>query len=445
MGRSQPEHRRRAGLAVNVAAGAAGLALLIIPLRMGPGWADRHFLPAWAYGWDAQLRILLVLRLFVAALGAALILLVRPWAARAVREGRGRQAALTAATALLAVAAAFVATEGILRIRTWQSTQERWDLQEPLRARDPLYGWSFVPNHGGQVVLRGRLVHYATGPFGYRAPAVGVGVDFARPTIVFAGESIVFGYGLEWPETIPAQVQAMTGLQAANIAVNAHATDQSYLRLRRELPRFARPVAVVIPFMPRLFDRNLDRDRPHLDAALRWHPAGPPPLRLVEMARRVTRYRSREAIAGGIAMTQAALRATIEMARARGARAIVLVPQFLPEEAREREVRRDVLDAARIPYLLVPIPKAWRDPFHGHPDARGARAIAEAICAELGRSARQPGLWCRVSDSNGRPTAYKAVALPAELTRPAPTHESFAPRGPAPAVPVDRAPVAGRD
>src|SRR5687768_6997090 len=26
--------------------------------------------------------------------------------------------------------------------------------------------------------------------------------------------------------------------------------------------------------------------------------------------------------------------------------------------------------------------------------------------------------WCRVSDSNGRPTAYKAVALPAELTRP---------------------------
>ena len=25
--------------------------------------------------------------------------------------------------------------------------------------------------------------------------------------------------------------------------------------------------------------------------------------------------------------------------------------------------------------------------------------------------------WCRVSDSNRRPTAYKAVALPAELTR----------------------------
>jgi hypothetical protein len=29
----------------------------------------------------------------------------------------------------------------------------------------------------------------------------------------------------------------------------------------------------------------------------------------------------------------------------------------------------------------------------------------------------RPTAWCRVSDSNRRPTAYKAVALPAELTR----------------------------
>jgi hypothetical protein len=35
-------------------------------------------------------------------------------------------------------------------------------------------------------------------------------------------------------------------------------------------------------------------------------------------------------------------------------------------------------------------------------------------------SLRQQTAWCRVSDSNGRPTAYKAVALPAELTRPGP-------------------------
>jgi hypothetical protein len=151
-------------------------------------------------------------------------------------------------------------------------------------------------------------VHYATGPFGYRTARAGLTPDFARRTVVFAGESVVFGYGLEWRDTIPAQVQAMTGIQTVNIAINAHATDQLYMRLRRELPRFAHPVAVVIPFMPRLLDRNLDGDKPHLDAALRWYPAGPPPIRLVELTRRMLRYRDPADVARGEAMTSAVLK-----------------------------------------------------------------------------------------------------------------------------------------
>jgi hypothetical protein len=370
---------RRTALAANLAMLALGLLPLLLALRMDQDWARRHFLPAWAYGWPVQLRILLVLRLAVAAAGLAVLLLARPRLARAIEGRRGRAAFAAAALSALAVVAALAATEGILRTRTWRSTQERWDLQEPLRIRDPVYGWRFAPNHEGVVRLDGRVVHYATGPHGYRVPRAGIGPDPARPTIVFAGESVVFGYGLDWRETIPAQVQAMTGLQAANIAVNAHSTDQTYLRLRGELPRFERPVAVVVPFMSRLFDRNLDRDRPHLDPALRWHPGGKPPLRLVELARRVTRYRGRGSIEEGIAMTRAALGASIALARARGARAIVLVPQFLPEEEGERAVRRDVLDRGHIPYLLVPLDPAWRSPIHGHPNARGARALAEAV------------------------------------------------------------------
>jgi hypothetical protein len=135
--------------------------------------------------------------------------------------------------------------------------------------------------------------------------------------------------------------------------------------------------------MPRLFDRNLDRDRPHLDAGLCWHPASPPPLRLVELARRVLRYRSTAAIREGTLMTRRALEAEIALARARGAKPIVLVPQFLPEEPRERAIRHDVLDAAGIPYLLVPIEPAWRNPRDGHPNPRGARVIAEAVAAAL--------------------------------------------------------------
>jgi hypothetical protein len=379
---------RRWASAANVLSWLCGAALLLLALRMGEGWADRHFLPAWAYGWDVQLRILLALRLLVAVAGLAILFLLRPWLVRACRAGRGRQALSALLMSSLAVILSLAATEGVLRTRTWRSVQERWD-QEPRRVRDADYGWTFAPDHEGSVRLNGKIVDYATGPYGYRAPRAGMAPDFSRPTIVFAGESVVFGYGLDFADTLPAQAQAMTGIQAANIAVNAHSTDQTYLRLRRELPRFRRPVAVVIPFMSILFDRNLDRDRPHLDADLRWHPAGPPPLRLVELARRVSRYRSLAAIEAGARMTRAALRSALALARARGAQGIVLVPQYLPESPRERDVRRTVLDEGHIAYVLVPLRPEWRSPGHGHPNARGARALAEAVVGALDPSQPQ--------------------------------------------------------
>jgi hypothetical protein len=374
---------RRAAAGVQLLAAAAGALVLYAAWRMDEGWAARHFLPAWAYSWDTQLRILLGLRIAVAAAGLAILLLLRPWAARAAAARRGRQALASAAAALAAIALAFVAAEGILHTRTWLSAQERWDRQEPLRAPDREYGWTFAPDHAGSLALHGRTLHYDTGPFGYRVARAGLAPDFAAPTILFAGESITLGYGLNWPETVPAQVQAMTGVQAVNMAVNAHATDQTYLRLRRELPRFARPVAVVIPFVACLFDRNLDSDRPHLDAALAWHPAGRPSFRLVELARRAVRYRSDAAIRDGLAMTRAALRQSLALARARGARGIVIVPHFLPESDREAQVRRAVLDQGGIPYLLVPIPSEWRFPVDRHPTPAGARAIARKVAQAL--------------------------------------------------------------
>jgi len=375
--------RRPAAAAVQLLGAALGLVILYAAWRMDAAWADRHFLPAWAYSWETQLRILFWLRVAVALAGLAVLLLLTPWAARAAAAGRGRRALGSALAALAAVALAFVAVELLLHTRGWQSAQERWDSQEPLRARDADYGWTFVPNHRGTVALHGRTVHYATGPFGYRVEAAGKAPDFAAPTFLFAGESIMLGYGLEWPETIPAQVQAMTGVQAVNMAVNAHATDQMLMRLRRELPRFPRPSAVVIPFVPCLFDRNLDTDRPHLDAALRRRPADPPSYRIVELARRAVRYRGDQAIAEGTAMTRAALKAAIALARARGARTLVVVPQFLPESRREAEVRKAVLDDGGIPYLLVPVRPEWRFPVDRHPTPEGARALAARIAAAL--------------------------------------------------------------
>jgi hypothetical protein len=372
-----------ATLLANFALGGLGLLLLAVAWRMGLHWAEQHFLPVWTWSWGVQLNIVQALRLLVALAGLAVLFVFRPWFVRACAAGRASAAFGSSLRVILAVMVALVATELVLRTQTWRAAQEQRNFVDPLRVQDSELGWSLAANRAASVTLDGRVVHYATGPFGYRAPRAGAAPDFARPTVVFAGESVMFGYGLDWSETIPAQVQAMTGVQAANIAINAHATDQIYLRLRRELPRFAHPVAVVFPFMPRLLDRNLDSDKPHVDDRLRWRPRGTPPLRLVELTRRLLRYRDPADVAHGEVLTSRVLKAVITIAEAHGARAIVLVPQYLPETTVERRIRQAVLDNAGIPYLLVPVPPQWRSPTNYHPTRQGAAALAAAVSRSL--------------------------------------------------------------
>jgi hypothetical protein len=362
---------RRSDLPAKAVIGLAGLGLILLAIVANQDWFDRHFLPSFAQTRAFQWHMIEALRAALALAGLAILLFVRP------------RSLVTMLSVLLAVAAAVTATELVLRTRTWRAAQDHMPQREPLRRPDPLLGWVFAANRTINDRIDGGPVHYATDANGYRVAAAVAPTDFSRPTIVLAGESILFGYGLDWPDTIQARLAARTGLAVANLSVNAYGTDQIALRLHRELPRFERPVAVVILFTSFLLDRNLDTDRPHLDARLRWHPAAPPPLRLVELGRRLLRYRDEAAIAEGVAMSRAALRAGLAEAQARHAQAIILVPQFLPENPAERAVRVRVLDEAGLPYLLVPLDPSWRLIQDRHPDARGAHAIAAALARRL--------------------------------------------------------------
>lgn len=383
MPREGPPGRDRAALVAGIAVGLAGVLLVGLALAAGRTWADRHVLPTFTWPRSVQMHIILALRIGVGLVGLLLLAIVRPRVARAIREGRGLRLLGSTLSILIALAASVGVAEAVLRSRQWHSVQERWDSKEPRRRPDLRYGWSYLPSHKGSSAHGGRLIHYATDSFGYRAPSPSDRLDFDRPTIVFGGESIAYGYGLEYEESAPARLEAMTGIQTANVAVNAFGTDQAYLRLRSELPRFSKPVAVVILFTPFLLDRNLDRDRMHLDARLRWHRAETPPLRLAELARRFLRYRSEARIAEGVTMTRNVLRATVELARSRGAKAIILVPEYVPEDPLERSIRRRVLDEAGLPYVFVPLDPAWQIPGDRHPDPRGARAMAAAVAKAL--------------------------------------------------------------
>lgn len=345
-------------------------------------WLDHHFLPPFFVSRDIYVLALSLMRLALVLLGAALALLVRPRIMRFIARTPPGKIMGDVVRVSIAIVLALGASEMILRLTFRHSSEEQPVTQVPWRRRDSRLGWVFVPARTGRDMAGGRMIEYAFDPAGYRVRRSGDAVDPGRPTILFTGESIMAGQGLTWEETVPAQVEKLMSVQTANIAVHGFASDQAYLRLSAELPRFRRPLAVVALFTPQLFDRNLDEDRPHLGPGLAWLP-GQPRWRLAMIASWLMPYRSADAIEQGIVQTREVLRATVELARARGATPLILVPQFLPEGDIERALRRRILDETGLPYVWVGLDPNWRLPYDRHPDARSAQAMAVAVASHL--------------------------------------------------------------
>jgi hypothetical protein len=360
-----------------IAITCTGAVILACALAANQPWLDKHFLPSWFLPRRWYVLIETSVRLAMAALGLVLALFARPRVARFA----ARAPSLAFHVAIAAVLA-LGASELVLRRLHLHATEWLVHDEEPRRRPDPRLGWTFVPARTGHSIVGGRDVEYAFDAAGYRVRRVDEPVDPRRPTIVFTGESVMFGEGLTWEESVPAQVGVMMGTQSANLAVHGYGTDQAFLRLQVELPRFRRPVAVVSLFMTALFGRNLDADRPHLGPGLVWL-APERGSRLASIARMVAPYRSDAVIERGVTVTREVLRATIELARTRAATPLIVVPQFGPEEPTERALRRRVLDEGGLSYLWIEIDAAWRLPWDRHPNARAAHAMAAAVAARL--------------------------------------------------------------
>jgi hypothetical protein len=368
------------GGAVQGVAILAAVALFAIAALIGPAWMERHFLPEFFHPRAIQLHNLAVVRVACVAAGLVLLWPLSPWLGRlAARKPLGRLA-LDVAPTLVAIVLALVVAEVLLQRLPWFADHELPGQREPLRRRDPVVGWVYAENRVGRGALGGRMIDYAIDPAGHRVRAAGDAVDYAAPTILFVGESIMGGHGLTYDETIPAQVGGRLGLQPANLAVGGFATDQMYLRLKAEWPRYRQPRALVILFMPSLFHRNLETDRPHLTPELAWRPPSDAP-RLLQLVHRVVPYRTDADMANGVAMTRRALAAMVDMARAKGAVPVILVPQLALETAEERAIDADVLKD--LPVVQVSVDPTWRVPNNRHPDARAAARIADAVAVYL--------------------------------------------------------------
>lgn len=394
-GRSEPDHGARApldaadrrrprfaahALVVQALVTAPGLALLVAAALAGPTWLERYFVPGLFQLREEQLRTLTIVRICASAAGLILVGPLGVWAGRWAARRSAAAAALGLLPSLLAALLAIGVSELLLEHLPWLAAHQLPAQREPLRRADPYVGWVYAGGRTGRGVWGGRTIEYVLDRDSHRIRAPGEAVDYARPSIVFAGESIMAGHGVTYDESIPARVAARFGLQAADQAVGGYATDQAYLRFVREWPRYRRARAVVVLFMPLLFHRNLDHDRPYLTPGLAWRPPADE-LRLVQIARRLVPYRSQAEQDEAYAMTRHALAAMVEMARTRGAVPLILVPQLTRETAEEARIRDRVL--AGLPYLQVEVDPAWRIPHNRHPDARADAAIATAAADYL--------------------------------------------------------------
>jgi hypothetical protein len=360
-----------------VAAPLLGFALLA-----NHRWLDWHMLPdiliprSIHVGWLDTERVI--------ALAAALMLLflLRPWIGRWAERSRPSEIAWTLAGGAVALILALGLSEVAMRWIIWREDRSWVTDKEPLRRSHPVFGWENTPNRVGQEDFKGRRISYVLDRGGNRVADPTKPVDYTRPTILYIGESIMFGAKLNWEETVPGQLAAMTGIQSANLAINGFATDQNHMRLVRELPKFRHPVAIVILFAPTMLERNLRHTKPHLDDTLRWQPAHSE-WRLQHLTRVVFPFHRRATLEHVLVTTRAVLKATAAAARRRNVPVLLLIPTFMPEEPNEALFRDRILQGTAIPYVVVPLNPDWRLWPDFHPDARADHVMALAIASRL--------------------------------------------------------------
>ena len=345
-------------------------------------WFERHVVlpayrlppPAWAQPALRVTALLLGLGLAACAIAAQ---------RRATAGGVARVA--------LALLLSLAAVELVLR-HFDRPEAEKPDprLEWLLGVNDPRTGWAFVPGrtmvlppHGHQ-----RRATYAIDAHGDRAPSQDWVEDPKAPTVLITGESTAVGHGLEWPDTIAAQLSEKLRIQVVNVAEGGYGSDQAHLRAIDALPRFAHPVAVVTVVLPVQLHRNIQDDRPRLvvrEGALVTEPASRSPLRLRQVFVDEIPYMSEADLQRSLTLTRKILHSTADAARAREATPLFVVTSIGPPRPPQAHPEAFIVDALLddLPHVIVDIDPAHLIPFDGHPDRVGAGRIADAIAAAL--------------------------------------------------------------
>ena len=283
--------------------------------------------------------------------------------------------------ALLAIAASAVTVEAFLGWMQPKAVREQ-ALYQQRGAPHPRYGWTGQPSSTTTARVSGRDTLLAFNRDGIRVRNQDDEPDPALPTILFTGESIALGFGLEYAETYPAPDRRTPGVQCVNLAGKAYGSDQAYLRLIDAMPRFERLVATVTVFIPLQLGRNLNDDRPRLvlgpTGGLEFVAAAADflsQLRIRKLLWNGLPYLGDRAIDRTLTLTSAILRETSIRTRARGATPLFVIPSQGPKrplrEHDEAWILRALFVQQELPFILVDIPPDQLLNGDYHPGPRG--------------------------------------------------------------------------
>jgi hypothetical protein len=318
----------------------------------------------------------------------ALLVLARP------RVGRWTErvgAAETVAASLrigIAVVLAIVASEVGLRILKLPKRYDTALTSGAIGEMNARYGWLYKASKSVTVETSGRPIHYDFNADHNRARSVDDLPDPTLPSILFVGESITSGHGVEWEESYPAIVGEALKLQVVDLGVEGYASDQAFLRLFDALPHFERPVLIVTVFLPTLVSRVERVDHPRMifdgDDVKLVPPGFIQNLRLTQAFRESFDFHA----AWALETTAEVFRRTVQMAKARGARAIFVTP-YLGKKPRGDDFLIQELLVRQGFTVIDPDFDFEPIPVDNHPNAASTRSLAEALVvafrAELAR------------------------------------------------------------
>jgi hypothetical protein len=140
--------------------------------------------------------------------------------------------------------ATLVAIEIVLRVIDLRILREATSERSLTYRYDAELGWAPVPN-SSSLVTTARTIHAQHNSLGFRD------IEFersARPTMLFLGDSFVWGVDAEASERFTDLLRdRLPGLTIVNAGVSGYGTDQEYLWLRRIWPAI-QPAVVVLTF-----------------------------------------------------------------------------------------------------------------------------------------------------------------------------------------------------